>query len=167
MKTLLIITSFLVSTALVSTGQAEHLSAEGEAWAERITAAENLRLAPIDPVKQPLTPEAQKQLTEIAEEQAQVWADTILEGDYQAESALTVERIETVEHLTEFLGYRITYSSAAYDISNCDAAADLSACTPGRIIESTLVAPALDSWVRDRTAYAEFVPREAGAVSNQ
>lgn len=157
MKTLILLTILFASTA-----HAEHISSpNGRTWVERVRSAKDLTLTVLDANATQLSFHDRQRLAEIADEQAQAWADTILEGDYLAETKLEVERIEAAVSGTEFVGYRVTYSSQAYETSDCDAQKDISSCTPGKIVESTLVAPELDSWLRDSNGYAEFVPNGA------
>ncbi len=136
-------------------------------WANGLRLAvktKQVTVTPIDLGTNTLPDNVRIELSKIAEEQAQIWADTILEGDYIAENDVNVDAIATVQMNAVFLGYRITYSSLAVETSNCDADADLAACVHGRIVESTFVAPSLDSWVRDAQHLAEFVPNETLAA---
>ncbi len=104
-------------------------------------------------------------LAEIAEDQVQVWADTILEGDYLADGEVKIERVNLVRYRGEFIGYQVFYSTHAVDTSECDpsrvsaiSSASLPAdCVDGRIVEASFVSPDLQSWIRDEHHFAEFV----------
>ena len=98
------------------------------------------------------------QLEKIAHAQAQIWGDTILEGDYDAAGGTSLDQVEGVYMGGELIAYRITYSEKAWYTGSCDTEADPSraSCQEGRIVESTFVSPKLTSWMRDDSAYAEF-----------
>lgn len=169
MKTLLFIFSLVISAGLLMNppqARAEHLTGEGRAWAKGVKRARDgghLQLNRLDPSTN-LDVVAHARIVAIAEDQAGGWADTILEGDFVAQGDVAVEKIEavrkddqTVTATGEFVGYRVTYSARAYDVSECNASKNLSQCRAGRIVESSFIDPALASWVRDHKAYAEFV----------
>lgn len=111
----------------------------------------------VDPVSNIITNSTRARLLEISVEQAQIWADTILGGDYLADEEVVVDNIEFVRLGDQILGYRVTYSSSAYDTLDCNPEGDLSLCVAGRIVEATFVAPGLEAWIRDDQRYAEFV----------
>ncbi len=96
----------------------------------------------------------------IAREQAVIWADTILEGDYQTDEKTQLDRVEALFNDGKFIGYRIEYSERAWDTSECEEQNDryvLSTCVEGRIREASFVSPSLTSWTRDDFAYASFL----------
>lgn len=98
-------------------------------------------------------------LTEIAKDQAQIWGDTILEGDYQADGNAELDSVERLELKGEFIGYRIFYSERAWETASCDYNGEpesLENCTEGRIQEGTIVSKELTNWTRDSNYYAEF-----------
>lgn len=101
-----------------------------------------------------------KELESIAFNLAQVWGDTILEGEYTADSAVTLDQVERVTENKKPIGYRITYSSKAWYTGACDYDYEneetLEGCDEGRIIESGFVANDLKENFRDETSYAEF-----------
>ena len=149
---------FLTLTS--NAAKADHVAIDARPWAAEVKLASRsgqAQLGALDLASNTVPPSVRTQLDKIADEQAQIWADTILEGDYVAENAVSVDTVETVQMNTVFLGYRITYSSVAFDTSDCDAAANIAACRRGKIVESTFVAPTLDTWVRDENHMAEFV----------
>lgn len=151
------------SSLVPSVASADQVPNLSRPWANGLRAAlktKQVIVTPVDLGTNTLPSNVRTELDNIAQDQAQIWADTILEGDYIAENDVAVEAVETVQMNAVFLGYRITYSSLAVDTSNCDADKDLTACVHGRIVESTFVAPSLDSWIRDAQHLAEFVPNE-------
>lgn len=151
----------LSAAFVTSTAHADQLNPESRPWAEGLLSASrsnHLRLTTVEPVSRALSSDVRAQLVAIAEDQAQIWGDTILEGDYIADGEVEVEAIESMHIDSDFVGYRVTYSSVAYDTSACDPSADKSACSLGRIVESSFVSPELDSWVRDEEGFADFIP---------
>lgn len=95
-----------------------------------------------------------------AYELTSIWADTILEGDYYADEKVEIELIEKLYLSQAFMGYRITYSSKAWNTMNChfDASAlsSLEDCEEGRIVESGFVSLDFSELSRDPAAFATF-----------
>lgn len=92
---------------------------------------------------------------------AQIWGDTILEGDYVAHDDVHIDKLEKVMEGPQHIGYRVTYSSLAWDISDCNYEPEQphtrEDCVPGRIVERGFVSMNLISKFRDETRMAEFV----------
>ena len=108
-----------------------------------------------------ISPSTLQVLHRVAFEQAQIWGDTILEGDYLAANEILLDGVELVQVGTQILGYRITYSAAAVETTACApsesyAQALENRCARGRILESSFVSLDLTSWTRDETRYASF-----------
>lgn len=101
-----------------------------------------------------------EKLHKIAQSQAQIWADTILEGDYEADGQTVLDRVEEIQFKGRLVAYRITYSERAWYIGSCDYdyedKSKLASCAEGRISEASFVSSSLTSWTRDSNAYAEF-----------
>lgn len=120
---------------------------------------------PLDLESNVLPSAVRVRLAAIADDQAQIWGDTILEGDYYAEEEVSLDKVEAVLLDSVLVAYRITYSSIAFETSACEIEMNRDpvtcGCLPGRISESTFVAPDLESWTRDADAYAEFIADEA------
>lgn len=101
-----------------------------------------------------------ERLQEIAEDQANIWADTILEGDYFADGETRLDEVVAFLRGGEVVAYRVTYSERAWDTSEC--AFDggdletLFGCKQGRITESSFVSASFESYTRDMRALAEF-----------
>ena len=92
-----------------------------------------------------------------AKRQANIWADTILGGDYEAAGNTEVDVVEAVLQNNEVVAYHITYSEKAWYTGNCDQEKDLNACSEGRIVESSYVSPAATTWVEDSSLRAKFI----------
>lgn len=174
MKTLLLFISALslsMTASLVASqaAHADNVTPSAKAWADEVRASVRGNLARLDLVDQaasPLPHDVNDTLASIADDQAQVWADTILESDFTAEEGVVVETVETIQSRSAFLGYRVTYSSKAVDTSTCDPRLDISLCDTGRIVESSFVAPKLDAWVRDDSRFAKYVSNNPDASSD-
>lgn len=97
-----------------------------------------------------------------ADERAQIWGDTILEGDYVAAGNTRLDQIFVVQKGRDVIAYRIVYSERAWDTSNCSYdpgdRGSLENCTPGRISEASFIAPSLDDNAADEENYATFTP---------
>ena len=106
-----------------------------------------------------LSPSDLAAFNEIANDQAQIWGDTILEGDYQADGNTELDSVEKLELKGQFVGYRVFYSERAWETSSCDYNGEpesLEGCTEGRIQEASFVSKELNNWTRDPSNYAEF-----------
>jgi hypothetical protein len=102
------------------------------------------------------------QLGLIAESQAQVWGDSILEGDYAAKGDTVLDEIKLLYVNAKAFGYLITYSETAWQIGDCnyDGIHDstLKDCLPGRIIESSYVSMDLAQYYYDEKTMVHFEP---------
>lgn len=108
-----------------------------------------------------LNPQVVAQLRDIAFSQAQIWADTILEGDYEAAGHTQLDKVEGIYAGDRLIAYRITYSERGWYVGDCsydyENKASLKECQEGRIVESSFVSPQRTAWLRDDFAYADFV----------
>jgi len=105
----------------------------------------------------------QKQtLTELANDLAQVWGDTILEGDYYADGHTVLDRVEVLYKNGETFAYKIRYYENAYYTGECDfdgrRRQTLQGCEPGRIVESSYLSSDLKLYFRDPSQWVEFEP---------
>lgn len=86
---------------------------------------------------------SKKELMQIAYQQAQVWADTILEGDFVADGKTRLDEVQALYKNKKLIGYKITYSERAWDTAYCNYDGlhedTLRGCTEGRIVESSFV----------------------------
>lgn len=87
-----------------------------------------------------------------AEEESWVWADTILEGEYELaeNSKVELQRVEKVFNSKgQQISYRIVFSQAALDFTTED-------CTPGHIVAGAFVSLDYKFHFRDVNAIEEF-----------
>lgn len=96
-----------------------------------------------------------ERFTQVAKAQADIWGDTILEGDYQADGRTVVDHVDALIVDGKMAAYRITYSERSWDTSMCDGQA-LDKCQEGRIVETSFVSSDLGSWTRDPQNFALF-----------
>ena len=175
LKTVWILSALLTSIVAAPQARADRYDANYNSFAEVIRTAQgecrnerncslngmnSQTLLSVDEgVRSSELPEATvAELQKIAHSQAQIWGDTILEGDYDAAGGTELDQVEGVYMGGQLIAYRITYSEKAWYTGACDTEADPSraSCQEGRIVESTYVSPKLTSWMRDDSAYAEF-----------
>lgn len=82
-------------------------------------------------------------LMRVASEQAQIWADTILEGDFVADGKTRLDEVQGLYKHKTLIGYKITYSERAWDTAYCSYDGiheeTLRGCAEGRIVESSYV----------------------------
>lgn len=98
-------------------------------------------------------------LKKIASHQAQVWADTILEGDYYASGVTRLDNVLAFYKDGQLVGYKIQYSEKAWNTSECDfdgSKNSLKNCQPGRISEGSYVSSDAQTYFSDEERYAEF-----------
>ena len=103
-----------------------------------------------------------KTMESIATEQAQIWGDTILEGDYVADGKTRLDQITGLYKNDKLIGYLIRYSEMAWNTSSKDCQyhssedENLEGCTQGRIIESSYVSLNLVDYFNTEKTYAVF-----------
>ena len=90
-------------------------------------------------------------LRSIADHQVAIWADTILEGDYETHGDEHLDLVEGYFFGGALVAYRITYSVHAWMLNP-----DGSKAEEGRIIEASFVSPSMASWTRDQRGFAAF-----------
>lgn len=113
--------------------------------------------------QEPMAPRALLvRFEQIAWDQAQIWGDTILEGDYHADGKTRLDSVIELYSEDELVGYKITYSEGAWDTSTCSYNGQndqaLANCTAGRIVESSFVSPDFRTYLADQNQFAEFIP---------
>lgn len=111
------------------------------------------------PEKAEISLDIQTRLQQVAVDQAQVWGDTILEGDYHADGQTRLDRVFSLYENEKLIGYQITYSEGAWYIGECDfdgREPSLKGCQPGRIAESSFVSLDFVSFFRDQDDIADF-----------
>lgn len=98
-------------------------------------------------------------LKKISLEQAQIWGDTILEGDYVADGQTRLDHALALYKNRELIGYKIQYSEKAWYVGNCDYDGhedSLVDCDAGRIIEVSYVSADLQTFFVDEEHTATF-----------
>lgn len=155
----------LMVSAVISPAQAQadRISEGDRPWVDSVRAlmrAERLTYVDVEVSEAHF----RERLHQIAWDQAQIWGDTILEGDYWADEEVMLDLIQAVYREGVQVAWRITYSSKAFDTSVCtpyefadEDPARFDGCIPGRIHESSFVSMDLKSFIRDDDAYAEFI----------
>lgn len=98
-------------------------------------------------------------LKHVATTQAQIWGDTILEGDYYASGRTRLDSVEAFYRNNDLVGYKIRYSEKAWYTGDCDfdgSRESLKYCKEGRIIEGSFVSSDALTYFSDEEKYAEF-----------
>lgn len=106
-----------------------------------------------------LSSETQTLLRQITFRQAQIWGDTILEGDYFAEGHTRLDKVIAFFKDNVLVGYKIQYSEKAWYTGDCnynDTKSSLQNCQEGRIAEESYVAPDAQTYFSDEEHYAAF-----------
>lgn len=81
---------------------------------------------------------------------ADIWPDTILEGGYDTNFKLRMDKIQAVMFAKQMIGYRFTFSAEAWDENENKA--------PGRIVENGFLSQDLSRSFRDEADLASFMP---------
>lgn len=106
-----------------------------------------------------LTPEIRDSLKKVAQDQAQIWGDTILEGDYYAAGRTRLDEVLAFYQGTHLIGYKIKYSEKAWYLGDCEfngKRESLKGCKEGRIIEGSYVSADHQTFFSDEERYAQF-----------
>ncbi|MEN0058664.1 MAG: hypothetical protein AAGB31_07505, partial [Bdellovibrio sp.] len=110
-----------------------------------------------------LNPATRDQLKNVVIDQAQVWRDTILEGDYYAAGRTRLDWVQAYYKNDTVVGYKVQYSEKAWYVGDCDfngQHSSLKECTEGRISEVSYVSPDFKTYFTDEDRYAEFAFRQ-------
>jgi hypothetical protein len=139
---------------------------------EKLHAALDAGSEPVELNFKELTKKQHTELLKAAQAEANIWYDTILEGDYALDSqaALTLSFVEKI--LTakgEFVAYRIGLSHAAFDTGSCETDWDFEMddeaayreylvgnCTAGHIFSAVFVSPNYEHHFRDENSIEDF-----------
>ena len=100
-----------------------------------------------------------EELKKISFDQAQIWGDTILEGDYVSEGQTRLDRALALYKNKDLIGYKVQYSEKGWYTGNCnyDGHEDsLVDCDAGRIIEVSYVSADLQTYFVDENQSATF-----------
>jgi hypothetical protein len=99
-------------------------------------------------------------LKSVALDLAQIWEDTILEGDYTADGKTILDQVLIIKKDGLVIGYSITYSEHAWFTGNCNYdysnPSTLQSCQAGRISETTFVSSDLNTKETDQNQFADF-----------
>lgn len=99
-------------------------------------------------------------LKKIAEEQAQVWADTILEGDYTANGQTELGMVQAIYQNGQLRAYHLFFFEKAWYTGDCnydyENPKSLQSCQRGQINEAAFVSANLKTVLPDEDHYAEF-----------
>lgn len=108
-----------------------------------------------------LDPVVYSRLHSAAKYLSQSWADGILEGNFSLDEYVNLDHVEKVIYAGEIIGFRITYSSRAWDMDQCHNPSRSKDpikrnCLEGRIIESGFVTLNLRYTFHDEMSPALF-----------
>lgn len=98
-------------------------------------------------------------LKKVASQQAQIWGDTILEGDYYSSGITRLDNVLAFYNNGQLVGYKIQYSEKAWYTGDCDfdgSRKSLKGCKAGRISEGSYVSSDAQTYFSDEDRYAEF-----------
>ena len=99
-------------------------------------------------------------LKKVAFDQAQIWGDTILEGDYAADGKTELDQVLVIKQDAKIVGYAISYSERAWYTGHCayisQRPSSLANCEEGRIHETSFVTPNLNDAQVAQNQFAEF-----------
>lgn len=107
-----------------------------------------------------LTADQTATLKKVAWEQAQIWGDTILEGDVTAAGRTRLDMVVAYYKDNTLAGYKIQYSEKAWDTSTCNydgTQKSLKDCKEGRIQEMSYVSPDMQTYFSDEDKHADFL----------
>ncbi len=106
----------------------------------------------------------QKSLYTVAYDQAQIWGDTILEGDYVADGRTRLDEVLVIKENMKVIGYAVSYSERAWYIGECAYThrnpETLASCDEGRIYERSFVSLDLNDAEVDQNQFADFKPND-------
>ncbi len=104
-----------------------------------------------------------EQLKQIAFEQAQIWGDTILGGDYASSGSTRLDLVTGFYKNQKLVGYTIQYSEKAWYTGDCSydgKRESLKKCKEGRITEVSYVSSDLKTYFTDEERHADFGPED-------
>lgn len=99
------------------------------------------------------------EMKKVANDQAEAWGDTILEGDYYSSGRTRLDSVSAYYKGKTLVGYKITYSEKAWFVGDCKydgSRESLKGCKEGRIVEVSYVSPDFLTYFSDEERYAEF-----------
>lgn len=139
---------------------------------DKVKAALDSGSEPVELNSKDLTEKQHASLLKAAQEEANIWYDTILEGDYALDPDADVQLVAVEKILTSkgaFVAYRISFAHAAFDTGVCDAGWDyenedkaaykeylVNNCTAGHISSAAYVSPDFEHHFRDEDSIEDF-----------
>jgi hypothetical protein len=139
---------------------------------DKIRAALGSGSEPVELKLSELTKNQHVELLKAAQAEANIWYDTILEGDYALDPNGQVYLTSVEKVLTSrgsFVGYRIGIAHAAYDTGTCETEWDyetddavayknylVNNCTAGHISSAAFVSPDFEHHFRDEDSIEDF-----------
>ncbi len=159
---------FAIVTVLATNSEGRQISAFGKAIAAYRQACQNECTAPYaetviyspnDRIREDVYNAIQRKIETIAKDQAQVWADTILEGDYTAAGDTQVDHVTMITKEGRLLMYKVTYFETAWYTGECDydgTDSSLASCQQGRIYETSYVSASINEAEVSEDGYADF-----------
>lgn len=113
-----------------------------------------------EPNHNELSVDTKLNLQQVAANQAQIWGDTILEGDYHSDGHTQLDFVASLYKNDKLIGYKISYSERAWYTGDCDFDGSddnaLNGCSEGRIQESAFVSTDFKIFFRDEDDFADF-----------
>jgi hypothetical protein len=168
----LVITSFAMFTLTSGIALADQMGPDGDKFYEEAAHFENACMSgqcqgeyskkTVYNQKQKLNqlPAGERDaLKAVAVDQAQIWGDTILEGDYFATGRTRLDEVVAYYKKEKLVGYKIQYSEKAWYTGDCNfngKRSSLEGCREGRILEGSYVSPDKKTYFSDEERYAEF-----------
>lgn len=111
-------------------------------------------------IQDPIYSSIQTQIEVAATQQAQIWGDTILEGDFIADGKTHVDEVTAVFKNNLLQGYKFTYSEKAWLVIDCEYNVENlegpNTCLSGRIVEGSYTSSDFSSLETDEEHYAQF-----------
>lgn len=98
-------------------------------------------------------------LRTVAFTQAQIWGDTILEGDVVASGRTRLDTVVAYLKNNRVVGFKIRYSEKAWNTEDCaydGSKSSLKTCKVGRIYEESFVSPDYATFFTDEDRQAAF-----------
>jgi hypothetical protein len=106
-----------------------------------------------------LSPQQTDVLRKISFDQAQIWGDTILEGDFHTAGRTRLDSAVVYFKGNRVVGFKIRYSEKAWNTSECafdGTKGSLKDCAQGRIAEESFVSPDFLTFFTDEDRQADF-----------
>ena len=106
-----------------------------------------------------IAPSVKDSLKAVAEDQSQVWGDTILEGDYIVSGRTRLDSVVAYFKDNRLVGYKIRYSQKAWYVGECNydgTRESLKNCKEGRIVEGSYVSGDVQTYFTDEEKHADF-----------